>query len=84
MLLTPIIALIVVVCLYRVWQWQERGRIKPMPRILSLAESKVFACRYCGCHWRRWDDGLWSLADGDQRPCDRCDNEFMDLVEVTK
>lgn len=34
----------------------------------------IHTCKQCGCYWRRWEDGTWSLADARQKcePC--CDN----------
>jgi len=78
MLLVPLIAILVAVVLYRLSLRRERQRldVPVVKRPPTLAESRVFRCRTCGCEWRKWEDGFWSLADGEQKPaeCCRCSN----------
>lgn len=36
--------------------------------------QRLAMCRKCGCLWRLWKGGWWSLADAHQRPGKCCDN----------
>lgn len=57
-------------------------------KVTTDVEIRKYRCRACGCLWRINPpnppfDGSWSLWDGEQRSCQRCDNspEFLNLIE---
>jgi hypothetical protein len=41
------------------------------------AYATTHRCKKCGCLWRKWGDGSWSLLDKYQKPEKCCDNEAM-------
>lgn len=41
------------------------------------ANATIHRCKKCGCLWRRWGDGSWSLLDRHQVCKSCCDNEAM-------
>jgi len=84
MMLVPLIAVLAAVVLYRLSLRRERTRldVPAIPKPLNVADSKLYVCRDCGCEWRKWSDGFWSLADGEQRPAECCRCSNMD--EVTR
>ena len=41
------------------------------------AKATIHRCKKCGCLWRRWGDGSWSLLDRHQVCKSCCDNEVM-------
>ena len=49
---------------------------------MTLTTKAGATCRKCGCTWRQWSDGSWSLLDGKQKPGQCCDNspDFLDVL----
>lgn len=82
MMLVPLIAVVVIVVVCRRSMRRDRQRIvQAIRQPPTLAQSRLYACKTCGCQWRLWDDGLWMLAPGDQRPDECCRAENMTEVE---
>ena len=56
-------------------------------RQLYLRERtrSIHQCNACGCYWRRWRDGTWSLADEKQQAGQCCDNspDFLAVIVPT-
>lgn len=59
----------------------ERHRVAEQRQRREQTAS-IHQCNSCGCFWRRWRDGTWSLADSKQQSCQRCDNspEFLAVL----